>query len=88
MEFLRKIQILERVDQLIRLKSTGTPDDLSILLNVSKRSVYNIIELMKNMGAPIKYCQMRKTYYYSYQCNLIIGFVNSKKILVNKGEIS
>ena len=78
MDFLQKIQAIERVDGLIKLKSTGTADNLSRRLCVSKRSVYNIIELMKNMGAPIKYCQIRRTYYYSYQCDFVIGFVYSE----------
>jgi predicted DNA-binding transcriptional regulator YafY len=78
LDFLQKIQAIERVDGLIKLKSTGTADNLSRRLCVSKRSVYNIIELMKNMGAPIKYCQIRRTYYYSYQCDFVIGFVYSE----------
>ena len=78
MDFLQKIQAIERVDGLIKLNSTGTADNLSRRFCVSKRSVYNIIELMKNMGAPIKYCQIRRTYYYSYQCDFVIGFVYSE----------
>ncbi|WP_299837766.1 HTH domain-containing protein [uncultured Tenacibaculum sp.] len=80
MEFLQKIQVIERLDQLIKLKSTGTADDLSRRLNISKRSVYNILELMKRMGAPIKYNQTRQTYYYSYECNFVLGFLESKKL--------
>ena len=78
MEFLQKIQVIERVDGLIKLKSTGTADDLSRRLCVSRRSVYNILELMRNMGAPIEYCQIRRTYYYSHQCDFVLGFVQSK----------
>ncbi len=75
MEFLQKIQVIERVDNLIKLKSTGTADDLSRRLCISRRSVYNILELMRKMDAPIEYCHTRRTYYYSHQCNLVIGFV-------------
>ncbi len=78
MEFLQKIEVIERVDNLIKQKSTGTADDLSKRLCVSRRSVYNILELMKSMGAPIEYCQVRRTYYYLYQCDFVIGFVKSK----------
>jgi predicted DNA-binding transcriptional regulator YafY len=74
MEFLRKLEVIERVDKLIKLNSTGTADDLSKRLCISRRSVYNILELMKKMGAPIEYSQTRSTYYYSYQCDLVIGF--------------
>lgn len=78
MEFLQKIQVIERVDKLIKLKATGTADDLSKRLCVSRRSVYNILELMRRMDAPIEYCQTSRTYYYSYQCDLVIGFIKSK----------
>ncbi len=78
MEFLQKMQVIDRVDGLIKLKSTGTADDLSRRLCVSRRTVYNILELMRSMGAPIEYCQIRRTYYYSYQCDFVIGFVASK----------
>ncbi|SEB94743.1 HTH domain-containing protein [Tenacibaculum sp. MAR_2009_124] len=80
MEFLQKIQVIERVDRLIKLKSTGTADDLSRRLCVSRRSVYNILELMKSMGAPIEYCQITKTYYYSYQCDFVLGFVENQEL--------
>ena len=50
MQFIQKIQVIERVDRLIKLKSTGTAYELSRRLCVSKRSVYNILELMRNMG--------------------------------------
>ena len=80
MEFLQKIRVIERVDGLIKLKSTGTADDLSRRLCVSRRSVYNIIELMRSMGAPIEYCQIRRTYYYSYQCDFVLGFVESREL--------
>jgi len=78
LEFLQKMQVIDRVDGLIKLKSTGTADDLSRRLCVSRRTVYNILELMRSMGAPIEYCQIRRTYYYSYQCDFVIGFVASK----------
>lgn len=78
LQFIQKIQVIERVDSLIKLKSTGTAHELSRRLCVSKRSVYNILELMKNMGAPIEYCQIRRTYYYSYQCDFVLGFIESK----------
>ena len=80
MTFLQKIRVIERVDALIRRKSTGTASDLARRLGVSRRSVYDILELMKKMDAPIEYCPTRKSYYYSYQCDLSIGFVNRNRL--------
>ncbi|WP_458306413.1 HTH domain-containing protein [Croceiramulus getboli] len=78
MEFLRKVQLIERIDKLIKLNSTGTADDLSRRLNISRRSVYNVIELMKKMGAPIVYSKSRRTFYYLYRCDLVFGFIKSE----------
>lgn len=64
MKFLEQIQQLERLDQLIRLKATGSPKDLAEKLEVSERSVYNFMEVMRNLGANIKYCSFRNSYYY------------------------
>ena len=59
-----QIKLIERLDQLIRLKATGTPKDLAKKLNLSRRQVYRIVEEMKNMGFPIAYSRSRKTFYY------------------------
>jgi len=72
--------VIERVDQLIRRKATGSPEALAEKLNVSRRCVYDIINVMKRMDAPILYNASRKSYYYSHKCNLMIGFVDSNKV--------
>jgi len=80
MKFLEKLQVIERVDQLIRMKATGSPDALAEKLNVSRRCVYDIIDVMKRMDAPILYDSTRKSFYYSHNCDLMIGFVDSNKV--------
>ena len=80
MKFLEKLQVIERVDQLIRMKATGSPDALAEKLNVSRRCVYDIIDVMKRMDAPIAYDSSRKSFYYLNECDLMIGFVDSKKV--------
>jgi Mn-dependent DtxR family transcriptional regulator len=80
MTFIEKLKTVERVDQLIRLKATGTPDDLASKLNVTRSTVYEIIECMKAMDAEIKYCKSRKSFYYETEKVLAIGFVEKDKI--------
>ena len=87
MKFLEKLQVIERVDQLIRMKATGSPSALAEKLNVSRRCVYDIIDVMKRMDAPIEYDSKRKSFYYSYTCDLMIGFVDSKKITGGSNNI-
>lgn len=65
---------LEYVDYLIRAKSTGKPKEFAERLDLSERSLYDLIHLMKNLGAPIAYCKQKKTYYYTEQGKLNLHF--------------
>jgi len=55
---------LERLDYLIRQKSTGTPNQLAERLNMSERTLYGFLNEMRELGAPIKYSRAKQTYYY------------------------
>ena len=55
---------IERIDQLIRIKGTGSATELAEKLGISRRSVYNLLNEMKEKGAPIKFDQYRGSYYY------------------------
>lgn len=65
---------LQRLHQLIRLKSTGTPDELAEKLELSERHVRDCILEMKELGAPIAFCRKRKTYYYTKETHFDFGF--------------
>ena len=84
MRFIEKTQLLERVDQLIRMKATGNSRELAKRLKISKSTVYEIIDLMKTMGAEIDYCNKRSSYYYTTEKVLAIGFVDP--IMINGGK--
>lgn len=74
--------ILERVgriDHLIRIKGTGSPSELARRLNMSERNIYQYLNLMKDMGAPIKFCPYRETYFYSEEGRFLICFVPKNK---------
>jgi len=75
MTLLQKLQQIERVDALIRRKSTGSPADLATRLNTSERCVYDLIKLMKQIGAPIYFCQQRNSYCYEEDVVFSIGFM-------------
>ena len=87
MTFFEKITILERVDSLIRRKATGSASELANRLGISRRSVYDIINIMKMMDAPIVYDNIRKTFVYEYECELSIGFVAKDKVLGGSSNI-
>jgi biotin operon repressor len=69
---------IERLDRLIRIKATGTPDQLADKLGMSRRSVFDYINLMKENGAPIKFCAYRQSYYYDEEGAFTILFTFKK----------
>lgn len=74
MKFEQYLQNMQRLDQLIRLKSTGSPDALAAKLNLSRSTLYRHIDLMKSMGAPINYDLYRESFVYDYPVDFLLGF--------------
>lgn len=90
MTFIEKLKCIERVDQLIRLKATGTPQELAKRLNMSKRSVCNLINEMRDMGAEIEYCTRHRSYCYERELHFIFGFldVDGNRIFGGTGDFN
>ena len=74
MKLLESLSRIERIDQFVRLKATGTPTQLAQRLRLSERSIFNIIEMMKGMGAPIYYNKVRQSYCYQQDVEFKFGF--------------
>ena len=67
---------IDKIDQLIKLKATGTPKVLAKKLNTTERTVYRIIKQLKEMGCPIYYDKERKSYCYKQQGKLVFKFIS------------
>ena len=78
MNILKAKENIERLDQLIRLKATGSPKELAVLMNCSERNMYRMINQLKELGAPIAYDQHIQSYYYEKDCTLYFDFVLNK----------
>lgn len=78
----READKLKQLDQLIRLKCTGTPKDLASKMGISKRHLNNYINTLEELGADINYCRSRESYVYmaKYKLNVEISIeeVNEK----------
>jgi hypothetical protein len=70
-----RLDIIERTDQLIRLNATGTSYQLAEILCISRASSIRLLQYLRTIGAPIKYCKYRKTYYYQYHVKLEISSI-------------
>ena len=75
MNFYDQIKRIERIDYLIRLRSTGSPLDLAQKLRISPSQLYQIIKIMKDeMGAPIYYSKVLQSYCYHGSVKFICEF--------------
>lgn len=63
---------------------TGRPDKFAQRLGISKRQLYNILEMLKDFDAPIKYDRTRETFFYNGDFELDIQF--SMRILTEKED--
>ncbi len=73
-KFFQQLSQLERLDGLIRRKSTGSPQALALRLGVSERTVYNLMDALRSVGADIEFCKISNSYCYkrSFSFKLII----------------
>jgi len=65
---------IQRLDELISKKATGTPQELASKIGISKRMLHEYLLVMKDMGASIQYCRYSQSYIYSDNMKLEIKF--------------
>ncbi len=69
------VQLLRRMDTLIGLKATGNCFDFARKLDISKDTIYRLMEVMKSeFNAPIVYNKYTKTFEYTQPGSLNMGF--------------
>lgn len=73
-KLFNQIELIERIDQLIRLKATGSPKALAEKFNVSESTIYRIVETIKELGAPVEYSLVYQSYVYTEEVNFLCGF--------------
>lgn len=70
---------LIRLHHLIKIKGTGSPEDLAKKLNCSERTARNKIEQLRAAGLPVVYCKQRHSYYYTEEVNINISLILGEK---------
>ena len=86
MTFLEKLKVIQRLDGLIRRKATGNANELADKLGISRSTVFALLECMKCMGAEIAFSDIRRTYYYTEDKELAIGFVSVNELKGGKNK--
>ncbi len=75
----RLTQRLCYINHLLKTYSTGPPKELAQKLGISERTWYKLRDqLVNDLELPIAYCNYRKTYYYTTEGTLEIGFKSLK----------
>jgi predicted DNA-binding transcriptional regulator YafY len=64
MKLIAQLQNLDRLDSLIQRKATGCSDQLAARFGCSRRTIYNYLKTLKELGAKVSYCDKRRSYYY------------------------
>jgi len=64
MILFKQIELLQRIHKLIDAACTGTPCEFAKQIGISERHLRNVIDEMKDLGAPIDYSRKNETYYY------------------------
>lgn len=65
---------MRKLHQVISAGQTGTPEQLAEWLGVSVSTLYNYLNIMKDVGAPIIYDRKAKTYRYQVPVDFVFGF--------------
>lgn len=83
MKIFDELFLLQRIDYLIRTRSTGTPKTLGDRLGISECSVYRLIERLKGQGLPIAYDKHSRTYYYTESVKWNVEFIVGAEKIIN-----
>jgi len=95
MSIIKYIERLQRMDSLISLKATGTPDEFARKMKMRRSTLFQNLQEMKRMGVNIKYSYIRQSYYYADSRRIKIRLEsldevanNGKDLVSNKSNFS
>jgi predicted DNA-binding transcriptional regulator YafY len=87
MSLLKYLERAKRMDDLIRRKATGNAQEFGQKLGISRSVLMEHLRDMKELGAPIRFCDARHCYYYENDFNLMkdqrleLSMMGGKKII-------
>lgn len=62
------------MDYYIRTRNTGSPVEFATKIGISERSLYEYINTLKDLGAPVAYCYCENSYIYYEEGKLSLSF--------------
>ena len=74
MKNIKHIERLQQLHNLIVDECTGSPTDLAQRMEISERTVYYLLEQLKDYDAKIGYDRSRRSYFYKSDFVLEVNF--------------
>ena len=64
MHYINELERLHQLHGLIKNENSGTPKQIARKMQISERSIYRLIEKLKDLNAEVCFDRKRNTYYY------------------------
>lgn len=74
MKTIKHVERLQHLHNLIQMECTGSPAQIARRLRISERTVYYLVEQLRDYEAQIGYDRSRRTYYYKDDFVLEVNF--------------
>ena len=58
---------------MIKLEGTGSPKEIASRMHISQRQLYNLLEQLRDMDAPIRFNRSANTYLYTSEFELLVS---------------
>lgn len=78
MSLLKYISRFKRIHELIKKESTGTPKEFASKLGISRSMLMIDLQEMKELGAEIDFCKIRRSYHYRIEFTVLIKSENTE----------
>jgi predicted GNAT family acetyltransferase len=86
MSLIKYIERLRRIDHLISIMSTGTPEQFAEKLGIRRSTLFQSLQEMREMGVDIKYSCIRQSYYYGDSRRIKVKLENTFSENINTGN--
>jgi predicted DNA-binding transcriptional regulator YafY len=74
MDILKLAHRLTGAHYYISIASTGTPHEFAHKLEISESHLYQLLDILKQMGGPISYSRSRRSYQYTRPVTFKLGY--------------
>lgn len=74
MNFIKQMERINTIHQLISAERTGSPTTFAKKIGLSRSQLYNMLDFIKDLDAPVRYCKKRESFYYESSYELILNY--------------